>query len=401
MTSAAPARRGLRDRVAIVGMACTKFGELFDKGIDDLLIESALGATESAGIGIHDVEAFWLGTRQSGVGGDALSVPLKLDMPPVTRVENRCATGSDALRNACFAVASGAYGVAMAIGGEKLKDSGMSGLLGYGLPSAGTDPDFTGPGLFSFLVPAYAERYGIDEELVKDAMTHIAWKNHSNGAKNPRAHFRKEVSRETIRAAAPIAGRLGIFDCSGVSDGSAAAVVVPAEVAHRYTDKPIYVKGFGLAAGAHDGLKRPDYDFATFPEVVRSAQVAYLEAGVTAPAEQLAFAEVHDCFTPTEMVLMEDLGFSERGKAWRDVLDGTFDLHGRLPVNPDGGLKSFGHPVGASGLRMLFECWLQLRNEAPADRQIVTDRSLALTQNLGGQPGGCVSFVGIFGSELG
>lgn len=401
MTSAAPARRGLRDRVAIVGMACTKFGELFDKGIDDLLIESALGATESAGIGIHDVEAFWLGTRQSGVGGDALSVPLKLDMPPVTRVENRCATGSDALRNACFAVASGAYGVAMAIGGEKLKDSGMSGLLGYGLPSAGTDPDFTGPGLFSFLVPAYAERYGIDEELVKDAMTHIAWKNHSNGAKNPRAHFRKEVSRETIRAAAPIAGRLGIFDCSGVSDGSAAAVVVPAELAHRYTDKPIYVKGFGLAAGAHDGLKRTDYDFATFPEVVRSAQVAYLEAGVTAPAEQLAFAEVHDCFTPTEMVLMEDLGFSERGKAWRDVLDGTFDLHGRLPVNPDGGLKSFGHPVGASGLRMLFECWLQLRNEAPADRQIVTDRSLALTQNLGGQPGGCVSFVGIFGSELG
>jgi len=401
MTGTATTRRGMRDRVAIVGMACTHFGELFDKGIDDLLIESALGATKSAGIGIHDVEAFWLGTRQSGVGGDALSVPLKLDMPPVTRVENRCATGSDALRNACFAVASGAYDVAMAIGGEKLKDSGMSGLLGYGLPSAGTDPDFTGPGLFSFLVPAYAERYGIDEELVKDAMTHIAWKNHSNGAKNPRAHFRKEVSRETIRAAAPIAGRLGIFDCSGVSDGSAAAVVVPAEVAHRYTDKPIYVKGFGLAAGPHDGLKRTDYDFATFPEVVRSAQVAYLEAGITAPAEQLALAEVHDCFTPTEMVLMEDLGFSERGKAWRDVLDGTFDLHGRLPVNPDGGLKSFGHPVGASGLRMLFECWLQLRNEAPVGRQIVTDRSLALTQNLGGQPGGCVSFVGIFGSELG
>jgi acetyl-CoA C-acetyltransferase len=391
----------MRDRVAIVGMGCTEFGELFDRGFDDLLIEATSEASMSAGLGIGDIEAFWLGTRQSGVGGDSLSVPLKLDMPPVTRVENRCATGSDALRNACFAVASGAYDVAMAVGGEKLKDSGMSGLLGYGIPSAGTDPDFTGPGLFSFLVPAYAHQFGIDEEVIKDAMTHIAWKNHANGALNPRAHFRKNVPLETIRAAAPIAGRLGIFDCSGVSDGAAAAVVVPAEHASRYTDRPIFVKGFGLAAGSHDGLKRTDYNFATFPEVVRSAEVAYREAGVTDPSAQLAMAEVHDCFTPTEMVLMEDLGFSERGKAWRDVLDGAYDRTGRLPVNPDGGLKSFGHPVGASGLRMLFECWLQLRHEAPPDRQIDTDRTLALTQNLGGQPGGCVSFVGIFGSELG
>jgi acetyl-CoA C-acetyltransferase len=382
-------------------MACTRFGELFDQGIDDLLIEATLGAADSAGIDVHQVDAFWLGTRQSGVGGDSLSVPLKLDMPPVTRVENRCATGSDALRNACFAVASGAYDVAMAVGGEKLKDSGMSGLLGYGIPSAGTDPDFTGPGIFSFLVPAYANQYGVDEEVIKDAMTHIAWKNHSNGARNPRAHFQKVVSPETIRAASPIAGRLGIYDCSGVSDGAAAAVVVPADQATRYTDTPIYVKGFGLAAGAHDGMKRTDYNFATFPEVVRSAEVAYRDAGITVPAAQLAMAEVHDCFTPTEMVLMEDLGFSERGKAWRDVLDGAYDLTGHLPVNPDGGLKSFGHPVGASGLRMLYECWLQLRHAAPPDRQIDTDRTLALTQNLGGQPGGCVSFVGIFGSEPG
>jgi acetyl-CoA C-acetyltransferase len=401
MSDVDPTRRSMRDRVAVVGMACTQFGELYDQGIKDLLIEAALGASSSAGVSVHDVEAFWLGTRQSGVGGDTLSVPLKLDMPPVTRVENRCATGSDALRNACFAVASGAYNIAMAIGAEKLKDSGMSGLLGYGIPSAGTEPEFTGPGLFSFLVPAYAERYGVDEEVIKDAMTHIAWKNHRNGARNPKAHFRNEISREVIAAAPPIAGRLGIYDCSGVSDGSAAAIVVPAEHAYRYTDKPLYVKGFGLAAGSHDGLKRTEDDLASFPEVVRSAQVAYREAGITAPAHQLALAEVHDCFTPTEMVLMEDLGFSERGKAWRDVLDGTFDLDGSLPVNTDGGLKSFGHPVGASGLRMLFECWLQLRHEAPDRRQIQTDRTLGLTQNLGGQPGGCVSFVGVYGTQLG
>jgi acetyl-CoA C-acetyltransferase len=115
----------------------------------------------------------------------------------------------------------------------------------------------------------------------------------------------------------------------------------------------------------------------------------------------LALAEVHDCFTPTEIVLMEDLGFSERGKAWRDVLDGRYDRGGALPVNPDGGLKSFGHPVGASGLRMVYECWLQLRGEA-GERQIDTkDRGLALTQNLGGAPGDCVCFIAVVGRERG
>ena len=153
------------------------------------------------------------------------------------------------------------------------------------------------------------------------------------------------------------------------------------------------------AAGPID----PGYDYTSFPEVVRSAEDAYAQAGITDPRTELAMAEVHDCFTPTELVLMEDLGFSKRGEAWRDVEDGAFDLHGDLPVNPDGGLKSFGHPIGASGLRMLFECWLQLRGEAPPERQIATvseGRSLGLTHNLGGAPGECVSFVSVVGTEL-
>jgi acetyl-CoA C-acetyltransferase len=199
-----------------------------------------------------------------------------------------------------------------------------------------------------------------------------------------------------------MAGQLGIFDCSGVSDGSAAAIICRVEDAHRYTDKPIYVKALSFVAGPAAGPLDNTYDYTTFTEVVRSGADAYAQAGITDPRAELAMAEVHDCFTPTELVLMEDLGFAERGFAWKEVLAGTYDLDGELPVNPDGGLKSFGHPIGASGLRMLFECWTQLRQEAGA-RQIrsVVDggRKLALTHNLGGQPGECVSFVSVVGSE--
>jgi acetyl-CoA C-acetyltransferase len=395
---------GIRDRVAIVGMGCTNFGEHWDKSTDDLLIESATAAASSAGVGLDDLDAFWLGTMGSGTSGLTLSRPLRLPFKPVTRLENMCATGSEALRNACYAVASGAYDSAMAIGVEKLKDSGFSGLVGAPLPNAGDDGknDATAPANFSLLAPAYAERYGVDTEEMKDVLTRIAWKNHYNGARNSRAQFRKEVPVETIRNSPKIAGMLGIFDCSGVSDGSAAAIVVRAEDAHRYTDKPLYVKALSFVAGPATGLSDPAYDFTTFPEVAACATDAYRQAGITDPRTELALAEVHDCFTPTELVLMEDLRFSARGQAWKDVLSGTFDLDGALPVNPDGGLKAFGHPIGASGLRMMFEAWLQLRGEAPPERSlrsVAEGRTMALTHNLGGGPGECVSFAAVVGSE--
>src|SRR2546423_3653579 len=245
----------------------------------------------------------------------------------------------------------------------------------------------TARAMFSLLAPAYAKKYGVDDAELKDVMARIAWKNHYNGARNPRAQSRKEVSKEAICASPLVAGSLGIFDCSGVSDGAAAAIIVRAEDAHRYTDKPIYVKGLAFAAGPASGPMDPAYDYTSFTEVVRSAEDAYAQAGITNPAAELALAEVHDCFTPTELVLMEDLGFSARGQAWKDVGAGAFDLDGALPVNPDGGLKAFGHPIGASGLRMMFEAWLQLRGEAPPERTVGTvaaGRKLALTHNLGG-----------------
>lgn len=391
------ASKGICDRVAIVGMGCTPFAEHWDKGVDDLLIEASRDAVASTATTLTDIDAFWLGTVV-GLSGITLSKPLKLEGKPVTHVENLCATGSEAFRNACYAVASGAYDVAMAIGVEKLKDSGFSGLTGGGTPTDGTVAALTAPAMFSLIAPAYGKKYGVDEVEMKEVLTRIAWKNHRNGARNPRAQFRKEVAKETISSSPLVAGALGIFDCSGVSDGAAAAIVVRAEDAYRYTDHPLFVKALSFVSGSSRGVMDPAYDYTTFPEVVATASDAYAQAGIRDPRRELALAEVHDCFTVTELVLMEDLGFSERGMAWKEVLAGSFDLEADLPVNPDGGLKSFGHPIGASGLRMLFEAWLQLRGEA-GDRQIATGRKLALTHNLGGWPGECVSFVGVVGSE--
>ncbi|MDX6739448.1 acetyl-CoA acetyltransferase [Actinocorallia sp. A-T 12471] len=390
--------RGLRDRVAIVAMGCTPFREHWDRSADDLLVDAVTECLDGApGVALDDVEAFWVGTQGSGMSGQTLAKPLGLRGKPVTRVENYCATGSEAFRNAAFAVASGAYDVVMATGVEKLKDSSFSGLTATWPPSDGTDVEWTAPGGFSLLAPAYRERYGITEADLRDALTHIAYKNHANGALNPKAQFRKAVSKEAIARSPRIAGSLSVMDCSGVADGAAAALIVRAEDAHRYTDRPVFLKGMGFVAGPGDGLTTDGYDFTTFPEVVQATAEAYAQAGVTSPRDQIDLAEVHDCFTPTELVLMEDLGFAERGRAWADVLDGVFDRDGKVAVNPDGGLKSFGHPVGATGLRMFYECFLQLRGEA-GERQ-VPDARLAVAQNLGGQPGSCVAFTAVIGNE--
>ena len=397
------ASHGIKDRVAIVGMSCTPFREHWDKGADDLLIDAHGECLAAAGVTAGDVDAYWLGTAQTGMSGITLAGPLELEHKPVTRVENYCASGSEALRQAAYAVASGAYHVAMAIGGEKVKDGGYQGLNAFPIPNDGTNRTLTAAAMFSLVAPAYARAHGVDEDELKRVLATIASKNHANGARNPRAQFRREVYIDTICNAMPVAGRLGVFDCAGVADGAAAALVVRAEDAHRYTDSPLYVKSLSFVAGNGAGLGDPAYDYTTFPEVVACAADAYPQAGVVHPRRQVAMAEVHDCFTPTELVLMEDLGFSARGAAWRDVLDGVFDRDGELPVNPDGGLKSFGHPVGASGLRMHFEDWIQLRGRAPPEVQITPDRSrpYGVVQNLGGYPGEMVCFMSVLGTQPG
>ncbi len=398
------ASHGIKDRVAIIGMGCTNFTEHWNRGFDDLLIEAANATYASAGVAKDDVDAYWLGTANGPMSGITAARPLQLHDKPVTRVENYCATGSEALRQACYAVASGAYDMAMAIGVEKVKDSGYQGLNATPPPNDGTGRTLTAAAMFSMVAPAYAAKYGVEPEKMRETLSRIAWKNHRNGARNTRAQFRKEVSMETITNSPKMAGDLGLFDCAGVADGAAAAIVVRAEDAHRYTDKPLYVKALSFIAGNGSGLTDPSYDYTWFPEIAACAKDAYAQAGVTDPRAEIAMAEVHDCFTPTEMVLMEDLGFAERGTAWKEILDGNFDLDGDLAVNPDGGLKAFGHPVGASGLRMMFEAWLQLRGEAPEDRTVAAlgrGKQLALTHNLGGYPGEMVSFISIVGTEPG
>src|SRR5262245_57962974 len=298
------ASNGIKDRVAIVGMGCTAFGEHWNRGPEDLLIDAAGEAYRSAGVDPAQVDAYWLGTMASGVSGLMLSEALKIPYKPVTRLENMCATGSEAIRNAAYAVASGAYDLVRAIGVEKLKDSGYSGLVGSNPPNDGTNSSMTAPATFSLLAPAYAKKYGVDEDQLKQVLARIAFKNHKNGAKNPKAQFKKEVPMETILKSPPVAGMLGIFDCSGVSDGSAAAILCRAEDAHKYTDKPIFIKALSFAAGPAEGFFSQDYDFTSFPEVVASSKEAYKQAGIENPREQVSMAEVHDCFTPTELVLM-------------------------------------------------------------------------------------------------
>jgi acetyl-CoA C-acetyltransferase len=333
----------------------------------------------------------------SGYSGLTLSTALKTKGKPVTRVENLCASGSESLRGAVYAVASGAYDVAMAVGVEKLKDSGFSGLTRNDPPDDGTSAETSAPAAFSYLAPAYQAAYDLDEATMRKVLSHIGAKNHANGAKNPRAQFRTALSEDAVSSSPLVAGSLGVLDCSGVADGAAAALVVRAEDAYKYTDTPMFVKALSLVAGAGTAILDDAASFASLPEVTACVADAYAEAGITDPRTEISLAEVHDCFTPTELVLMEDLGFSDRGQGWRDVLDGKFDADGSLPVNIDGGLKSFGHPIGATGLRMMFECWLQFRGEA-GERQL-PNPTIGLTHNLGGRPGRCVCFVGIVGKE--
>jgi acetyl-CoA C-acetyltransferase len=371
--------RNISGEVAIIGMGCTKFGEHWDKSADDLIVDAAYEAFEDAGIEPAQVEAAWVGTLTSGISGMSLSRPLKLQYIPVTRVENMCATGQDALRNATFAVASGAYDVVLVVGFEKLKDSGYSGLPGAASSVIGAGN--TAPGAFALAATRYFHDYGIGkEELAK-----ISVKNHYNGARNKKAHFQKEITIEQAMKAPMIATPLGLFDCCPTTDGAAAAIVTRAEIAPRFNKDYVLIKGMGLAVGPGNGRLDPAFKFTSFQETKAAARQVYDQCGIKDPRREVSMAEVHDCFTITELIIYEDLGFSEPGKAKQDIDAGTFALHGELPVNTDGGLKSFGHPIGASGLRMLYEIYNQLLGRA-GERQI-KNMNLGLAHNLGGNPG--------------
>ena len=400
---------GIKDKVAIIGMGCTRFGERWDMGAEELMVEAFKECLEDAGIEKNEIGAAWLGTcfDSINVGRSALPLSMTLRLPniPVTRVENFCATGTEAFRGACYAVASGAYDICLALGVEKLKDTGYGGLPSFVGSDSGSlvwqwFPNMTAPGAFAQLASAYAAKYKIADQDLKRAMAHVSAKSHANGTLNPKAHLRKAVNEDQIMAAPIIAHPLGLFDCCGVSDGAACAIVTTPEMARKMGKKDfITVKSLQLALSSGEELGYNDWDGDHFVTTSKCSAKAYQEAGITNPKEEISMMEVHDCFSITELVTMEDLHISDRGQAWRDVMDGVFDRDGKIPCQVDGGLKCFGHPIGASGLRMLYEMYLQFQGRA-GDRQL-QDPRFGLTHNLGGFPAMNVCSIAVVGKYEG
>lgn len=397
---------GIKDKVAIIGMGCSRFGERWDMGAEELMVEAFEECIADAGIDKDDIQAAWLGSclDELNIGRSALALSTTLRLPyiPVTRTENFCASGSEAFRGAVYAVASGACDICLALGVEKLKDTGYGGLPAESV--RGTLqwlwwPRSTAPGDFAQLAGAYAAKYKVSDKDLKRAMAHISAKSHANGVLNPKAHLRKEVTVEQIIAAPIIAYPLGLFDCCGVSDGSACAIVTTPEIAKDMGKKDIVtVKALQLALSNGEEMAYDEWDGDHFVTTDKCSTRAYKEAGITNPKEEIGMMELHDCFSITELVTYEDLHISEKGKAWRDALEGFYDLDGQVPCQVDGGLKCFGHPIGASGLRMLYEMYLQLHGRA-GKRQLKNPR-LGLTHNLGGFPFMNVCSVSIIGKYL-
>jgi acetyl-CoA C-acetyltransferase len=394
---------GIRDKVAILGMGCSKFGERWNDGPEDLMVEAFNECIADAGIEKKEIQAAWFATcfDEVGVGKSALPLSMALRLPnvAVTRLENFCASGTEAFRGAVYAVASGAYDIVLAQGVEKLKDIGYGGLPEFstamGTMNGQWFPNVTAPGSFAMLASSYAAKYGLDMQEVKRAIAHISVKSHANGVLNPKAHLRKPVTEEQVLAAPMIAYPLGLFDCCGVSDGSACAIVTTPEIAKSLGKKDIVsVKALQLSLSNGEEIAY-GWDGAHFVTTTKASKEAYAEAGIKNPREELSMIEVHDCFSITELVTMEDLHISERGKGPKDVLDGFYDANGKIPCQIDGGLKCFGHPIGASGLRMIYEMYLQLQGRA-GQRQL-KDPKFGLTHNLGGLPVMNVSAISILG----
>ncbi len=392
---------GIKDKVAIIGMGCTDFGEHWHLGAEDLIVTAFGEALADAGIARDLIGAAWIGNALDdiNVGNSALPLAhaLRLKTLPVTRVENMCATGTEALRAATYAVAAGAVDFALAVGVEKLKDTGYGGLplRTKGLANDLWMPYGSAPGTFAQLAGAYAARHGVAAGDLKRAMAHVSWKSHQNGALNAKAHLRTAVDMETILTAPMIAEPLGLFDCCGVSDGAACAIVTTPDIARGLgLQNPVTVKAIQLSASHGWETGYHAWDGASVRNTQVASARAYAEAGIL-PAD-LSLTEVHDCFSVTELVTMEDLGLSVDGRAIFDILDGRYDRAGALPCQTDGGLKCFGHPVGASGLRMAYEVYGQLLGRA-GNRQL-PKVNFGLTHNLGGQPANSVAAVSILGT---
>ncbi len=377
------------NKVAVVGAGLIKMGELFDQSYEQMASGAFDAAVASVDKGFEprQVEAAFVATQrgtlwgQEGIGGNTVPTAIGLAGIPCTRIENACPSGSDAFRVGAMAVASGVHDIVLVIGVEKMRDkSSEEGLLSR---AAAGHPIFTRGETAPVLFAPFATRHMYEFGTTREMLASVAVKNHYNGARDPYAHFQNEITVDDVLRSAPVCHPLHLLDCCPQTDGAAAVLLVSAERARDFTDKPVYVAGFGVATD-HPYLHEKD-SFTEIKVTRMASQRAYAMAGI-GPSD-IDCAEVHDCFTITEILDIEDLGFFDKGDGGRASLEGETALTGRIPVNTSGGLLAKGHPIGATGVAQITECWWQLRGEA-GDRQVETRNGYALQHNAGGRGSG-------------
>jgi len=391
----------LKDKVAIIGMGCTEYRDHFDKTGEDLLVQACYEAFQDAGVDQHDIQAAWLG---GGITGQNLNHALKLDFVPTSRVENWCATGTDVFRNAAMAVAGGFYDIALVAGFASKENTQSHDLGAYsGGPDHswyyGEEANYSGSaaGTFATFATRYAEQYELTYDQLKEGLGSIALKNYAHGALNPKAYLRKKITMEEYLKARMIAWPLGLHDCCAMPSGAAAAVITRPELAARFRDDYIVTKGQGMSVGTKQYRMDSDYEWTFFPENVIAAKTCYEQAGITNPLKQLDLACVHDAFTVVELACYEDLNWAPRGQGGQYARDGVFSLGGEMVVNPNGGLKAFGHGVGGCGIHKMYEVYKQIQGKA-GDRQ-VKNATLGLIHDQGGYPGTYTTVLTILGAR--
>lgn len=394
----------LKDKVCIVGIGWTPYGEHFDKSYEDLVYMAGREAMADAGIKPDDIDAAWLGTAfpdagvYKGRAGMDLAEPLGLFDIPITRVSNFCATGADSVRGGVNSLLAGESDVVLALGVEKLRDRSpqeslvkMMAEMGHPFYQKG----FTAAGTFAMFASRHFAVCGVTGE----DLARVSVKNHANACLNPKAHYRREITIEDVLKSPMVAEPLTLMDSCPTTDGASAVVLVRAEDAGKYTGTPVYIKGLALSVSA--GWDLPFFDcecdFLSFQATKVAARRAYEQAGIADPRKEIDLIELHDCFSIVELLTYEDLGLCEQGDAKELIRAGVTARDGEIPVNVSGGLLSCGHPVGSTGIRMMCELVEHLRGTA-GERQ-VKDARVGLAHNIGGP--GAVASVTILGKEPG
>ncbi|MFH1834939.1 MAG: thiolase domain-containing protein [Methanobacteriota archaeon] len=380
-------------RVAIIGVGMTAFGEFWEKGLRDLIVEAGGAAIADAGIEGADIDAGYVGSMSPGrfIGqehiGALVADYVGLTGIPATRVEAACASGGLALRQAYLSIKAGENKIVVTGGVEKMTDvsveRAMITLGGAGDQEWELFHGATFPALYALMARRHMLEYGTTEEQ----LAAVAVKNHKNGALNPKAQYQSEVSIKQVMNSSPVATPLKLLDCSPITDGAAVAILADEKSAKKYCENPVWIDA---SAQASDTLALHDRkSLCTMQAAIQAGKKAYEQAKVK--LKDLDFAEVHDCFTIAEIMAIESLGFCKMGEGGKFTEDGNTARDGQIPVNASGGLKAKGHPVGATGIAQAVEATLQLRGEA-GKRQI-KGAEIGLTHNVGGSGATCVVHI--------